>query len=71
MNAAAVGLVVAAVFSIYDKVRSTSPFPDWTVAVGMAGFVAVEVLGVMAPVAIIAGGALGLVGYALEIKWVL
>mmetsp|Transcript_30756 Transcript_30756/g.73889 ORF Transcript_30756/g.73889 Transcript_30756/m.73889 type:complete len:571 (+) Transcript_30756:69-1781(+) len=71
MNAAAVGLVVAAVFSLYDKARSTSPFPDWAVAIGILGFVAVEVFKMPAPAAVVGGGFLGLVGYWLKIKWIL
>ena len=39
LNAAAVGLVVLAIFSMYDKVLSTSPFPDTAVAIGLMGFI--------------------------------
>ena len=59
MNAAAAGLVVAAVFSLYDKVRLNSPVPDETVAMGMLTFVAVEVLHVAPPMAVLLSGLAG------------
>ena len=59
MNAAAAGLVVAAVFSLYDKVRLNSPVPDETVAMGMLTFVAVEVLYVAPPMAVLLSGLAG------------
>ena len=70
MNAAAVGLVVAASFSLYDKVRSASPFPDTAVAIGILGFAAVELFKAPAPAAIVGGGALGLIGAALKVRWI-
>ena len=33
------GLVVAAVFSLYDRVRTNSPFPDHSVSIGLASFI--------------------------------
>jgi len=70
MNAAAVGLVVAASFSLYDKARAASPFPDTTVAIGILGFAAVELFKLPAPVAIMCGGLLGIIGAALNIRWI-
>jgi len=70
MNAAAVGLVVAATFSLYDKVRTTSPFPDTAVAIGIIGFVAVEIFKAPAPAAIVLGGCLGAIGVAARVRWV-
>jgi len=70
MNAAAVGLVVAASFSLYDKVRASSPFPDTAVAIGILGFAAVELYKVPAPAAILAGGLLGIIGWGAKIRWI-
>jgi len=70
MNAAAVGLIVAAVFSLYDKVRQSSPFPDTAVAIGLIGFVLVEIFKAPAPLAIVIGGILGIFGWAVKLKWV-
>lgn len=70
MNAAAVGLIVTAVFSLYDKLRSTSPFPDTAVAIGLLGFAAVEIFKWPAPAAIVAGGVLGIIGWALRVRWI-
>lgn len=61
MNASAAGLVVAAVFNLYDRARLSSPFPEASVGIGIAAFVAVAVTGVPAPVAIVAAGLLGVV----------
>mmetsp|Transcript_26557 Transcript_26557/g.41569 ORF Transcript_26557/g.41569 Transcript_26557/m.41569 type:complete len:297 (+) Transcript_26557:102-992(+) len=70
MNSAAVGLIVASVFSLYNKVRSTSPFPDTAVAIGLIGFVLVELYKAPAPAVVVLGGILGLLGTALKLKWV-
>mmetsp|Transcript_6663 Transcript_6663/g.10538 ORF Transcript_6663/g.10538 Transcript_6663/m.10538 type:complete len:109 (+) Transcript_6663:1860-2186(+) len=70
MNAAAVGLIVAAVFQLYNKARSTSPFPDFSVVVGVLGFVAVELFKIPAPGAVVCGGLLGLLNSFLRIRWI-
>jgi hypothetical protein len=43
LNSAAVGLVVAAAFQLYDTARRASPFPETSVAIGMIGFTFVEI----------------------------
>lgn len=69
LNAAAVGLVVAAVFQMYNKVRDISVFPDASVAIGILGYTAVEHFGVQAPLAVVCGGVLGLIGWATQLDW--
>ena len=54
----------------FSQARSASPFPDTAVAIGILGFAAVELFKAPAPAAIICGGILGIVGAALNIRWV-
>jgi hypothetical protein len=51
-------------------VRSTSPFPDTAVAIGLLGFVAVEVFKLPPPSIIVGGGVLGVIGWALRVRWI-
>jgi chromate transport protein ChrA len=64
LNAAAVGLVVTAVFQLTFKLRQTSPFPDATICIGIVGFVLADVLKLPAPIAIVVGGVLGVLAWA-------
>jgi len=68
LNASAVGLVVAAVFQMFVKVRSISEFPNASVAIGIIGYSAVEQYKLQAPLAVVGGGVLGLIAWALEFK---
>jgi hypothetical protein len=52
------------------QVRSTSPFPDTAVAIGLLGFVAVEVFKLPPPAIIVGGGVLGVIGWALRVRWI-
>mmetsp|Transcript_17161 Transcript_17161/g.39571 ORF Transcript_17161/g.39571 Transcript_17161/m.39571 type:complete len:155 (-) Transcript_17161:94-558(-) len=69
LNAAAVGLVVAAAFQLYDTARRASPFPDTSVAIGMIGFTFVEIYKGQAPLGVVGGGVLGIIAWALRLKW--
>lgn len=64
LNSAAVGLVVAAVFQLTFKLRQISPFPDATICIGMVSFVLADVLKFPPPLAIVAGGVLGVIAWA-------
>jgi chromate transporter len=64
LNSAAVGLVVTAVFQLTFKLRQTSPFPDATICIGMLAFLIADVLKFPAPLAVVAGGVLGVVAWA-------
>ena len=74
LNSSAVGLVVAAVFQMSFKVREISPMPDASVVIGILAFYGVHFgfpkpdgkgpYKVPAPLAIVAGGFLGLIAWA-------
>lgn len=61
MNSAAVGLIVAAAFSLFQKTLSISPFPlpFLSTAIIIAAFAAVAVFNVLAPFVVIGGGVVG------------
>ena len=63
LNSSAVGLVVAAVFQMSFKVRDISPFKDASVCIGILAFYAVHFVKVPAPLAILAGGVAGVIGW--------
>lgn len=66
VNAAAVGLIVAAVFQLGMKVHSNSPIPDASICIGIIGFVLVDALDVSAPLVVLLGAVLGVVGWAAK-----
>lgn len=59
-NAGAAGLVVAASISMYHKVRGLSPFPKASTVIIVSVFCAVRILKLPAPIAVLAGGCVGL-----------
>ena len=64
LNSSAVGLVVAAVFQMSFKVREISPFKDASVCIGFLAFYGVHFMKVPAPLAIVAGGVVGVICWA-------
>jgi chromate transporter len=66
LNAAAVGLVTAAALTLTIALRSQSPFPDATIAIGMVVYTATGVLRVPVPAAVVGGGVLGVVAWAAK-----
>jgi chromate transporter len=64
LNAAAAGLIVSSLFSMYDILRERSAFPNVTTAITLLGAVAVDGLKVPAPLAVVGGGILGVVAWA-------
>ncbi|KAL3145700.1 hypothetical protein ABBQ32_003233 [Trebouxia sp. C0010 RCD-2024] len=66
VNAAAVGLIVAAVFQLGMKVHSNSPIPDASMCIGIIGFVLVDALDVSAPMVVLLGAVLGVIGWATK-----
>jgi chromate transporter len=76
LNAAAVGLVVAAVFNIVFKVRALSPFPDASVCIGLICTFCAHVIKLpvgrwtlaQAPMVIILGGLLGLFAHGCNMR---
>lgn len=63
LNAASVGLIVAACFQMALKVRSISPFPDASLLIGMASFCFVNMYNVPAPLAIAICGGFGAIAH--------
>mmetsp|Transcript_5807 Transcript_5807/g.14846 ORF Transcript_5807/g.14846 Transcript_5807/m.14846 type:complete len:460 (-) Transcript_5807:260-1639(-) len=59
LNSSAVGLVVAAMFKMLLQVHGVSPIPSASLAIGIASYTAVATFKMEAPLAVIAGGALG------------
>lgn len=66
INAAAVGLIIAAVFQLMFSVRENSPTPLASTAIGVIGFCLVDFLDVAAPVALIVGALLGVASWAVK-----
>lgn len=68
VNAAAVGLIFAAVFRLGLTAYGTSPFPRASNSIGIAGFTLVHHLKVPAPLAVIGGGILGIIAWAAKLE---
>lgn len=68
LNAAAVGLIVASVFQLTLSAWTTSPFPTTSICIGMLVYGATEVLKVPAPLAVVGGGVVGVIGWAASMK---
>lgn len=64
LNAAAIGLIVAAVFQLTLSAYSTSPFQHASICIGIIAFAATDVLAVPAPFVVIGGGVLGIIAWA-------
>ncbi|KAL0039433.1 hypothetical protein WJX79_008119 [Trebouxia sp. C0005] len=67
VNAAAVGLIVAAVFQLGLKVHANSPFPTATVSIGIVGFALVDALDVPPALVVLVGAVLGLAGWVCNL----
>uniref|UniRef100_A0A7S3CFB4 Chromate transporter n=1 Tax=Chloropicon roscoffensis TaxID=1461544 RepID=A0A7S3CFB4_9CHLO len=67
INSAAVGLIFTAVFRMTFQAHEQSPFPKASTSIGVLSFTAVQHLGVPAPVAVIAGGCLGMLAHAARL----
>ncbi|GAQ86163.1 chromate transporter [Klebsormidium nitens] len=63
-NATAIGLIYASVFQLGLKAFALSPFPNASIVIGIVGYCATAFFEVPAPVAILTGGVLGVVGWA-------
>mmetsp|Transcript_32600 Transcript_32600/g.45235 ORF Transcript_32600/g.45235 Transcript_32600/m.45235 type:complete len:436 (+) Transcript_32600:80-1387(+) len=68
LSSAAVGLIVASLFTMALKVRSISPFPDSSVVIGIISFVLAHLMKAPAPVAIALGGLLGIAAWAASLQ---
>ena len=76
LNASAVGLVVAAVFSIAFKVKDISPFPNASVCIGLICTFCAHIIKlppgtwslIQAPLVVVLGGLLGLVAHGAEMN---
>ncbi|QDZ24088.1 chromate transport protein [Chloropicon primus] len=66
INSAAVGLIVTAVFKMTFQAHENSPFPQASSAIGVLAFTAVSYLKLPAPLAVIAGGCLGMIAHAVQ-----
>lgn len=67
-NAAAVGLIITAVFSMLFSVVDRSDFPTTSVGIGMVGFALVDIYNIPASLVVILGGLLGFMGWGLDMK---
>ena len=63
LNSAAVGLIIASVFQLTLNAYVSSPFPKTSICIGILAFAATDVLKVPAPLVVIVGGALGVMGW--------
>ena len=76
LNASAVGLVVAAVFSIAFKVKDISPFPNASVCIGLICTFCAHVIKlppgtwslIQAPLVVVLGGLLGLIAHGADMN---
>ncbi|CEL99834.1 unnamed protein product [Vitrella brassicaformis CCMP3155] len=68
LNASAVGLVFAACAQLSLSALNTSPFPHAAVCIGFIAFAMVFAFKISAPLAVIAGGALGVVAWAADMN---
>lgn len=68
LNAAAVGLIVTAVFSMFLSVVGRSSFPHTSVGIGIIAFALGDIYKVQAPLIILLGGLTGLLGWGLSMK---
>lgn len=68
LNATAVGLIVTSVFQLTLSAYDSSPFPTTSICIGMLAYGFTEVVLVPAPFVVIGGGALGVVGWAANMK---
>lgn len=63
INSAAVGLIVVAVFQLGLKIIDQSPFPIATLSIGIIAFGLTDIFDVPAPLVVLAGGVLGIIGW--------
>ena len=68
LNATSVGLIVTSVFQLTLTAYDDSPFPTTSICIGMLVYGATEILALPAPLVVIAGGGLGVVGWAADMK---
>jgi|EP00927_Polykrikos_kofoidii_P024029 chromate transporter len=61
LNAAAVGLLVATLFSVYSALEVKSPFPAGSRAVALCAFAAINSLKLSVPIVVVVAGAVGFV----------
>ncbi|GAQ86165.1 chromate transporter [Klebsormidium nitens] len=67
-NATAIGLIYASVFQLGLKAFVISPFPNASIVIGILGYVAVSAFNMWAPVAILAGGVLGIIAWYTDCR---
>eukprot|EP01134_Creolimax_fragrantissima_P007397 CFRG7397T1 len=65
LNAAAVGLICASVFSMYDELHKRSAFPKVSSSIALVGAVLVDGVGLPAPFAVGIGGCLGVLAWSV------
>ena len=63
LNSSAVGLVVSAMFKMLLQVHGVSPFPNTSLAIGILGYTLVASYKIEAPLVVVCGGLLGVVGF--------
>eukprot|EP00803_Ostreobium_quekettii_P000313 evm.model.scf_193.4 EVM.evm.TU.scf_193.4 scf_193:26924-30002(-) len=67
-NAAAVGLIVTAVFVMLFQIVDRSSFPITSVCIAILGYAAADIFSIFAPLVVLGGGAVGAVAWALDMK---
>ena len=68
LNAAAVGLIVTSVFQLTLKAYVQSPFPQTSICIGILAYGATEIIKVPAPIVVLGGGVLGVLGWGADMK---
>ncbi|CEM39786.1 unnamed protein product [Vitrella brassicaformis CCMP3155] len=68
LNASAAGLVFAACASLCFKALDNSPFVHTSVCIGMIGFALIYAYKLSAPLVVITGGILGIIGWATDMR---
>jgi chromate transporter len=66
LNSAAVGLIIASVFQLTLTAYISSPFPKTSICIGIIAFAATDVLNIWAPVVVVFGGLLGVLGWGAD-----
>jgi len=63
LNSAAVGLIISSVFQLSLNAYVSSPFPKTSICIGIIAFAATDVLKIPAPLVVLGGAALGVLGW--------
>ncbi|KAG7668186.1 hypothetical protein NADE_008667 [Nannochloris sp. 'desiccata'] len=66
LNSTAVGLIIASVFQLSLNAYISSPFPKTSICIGIIAFAATDVLKIPAPLVVLGGAVLGVLGWGAD-----